>query len=707
MSAAVPDSEFYRDLFVKHPAIKLLIDPEDGRIVDANDAACAFYGLDRDTLRDKLITDINELPAEDVRAHVAAARSRQRDVFLFRHRLARGDVRVVEAHSGPVPIGGRALLLSVIHDVTARVQLEAQLKRRFEVTADSVCVLDAVGIIQRCNPAFQDLLGRGGDELIGRKLLDFCAPEDVDKGQSELRRCRESSQVVRGLVLRLLRQDGQARCLDWTITWDATQRLLFASGRDVTSEQTLEQQLRAEHEKLLRAQQLAHLGSWDWIVGEETADWSDEAYRIFGREAPPAGPRITYSTFLDHVHPGDRPAVRDAMAALARRHVPFDLEYRLVRPDGTERVVHSHGEVVAGLGDGRPRVIGTVLDITERKAIEAELRQQRALLDGVLNSSHDGVMAGRAVRDASHRIVDFEIVLVNAAGARLLNRPAATLVGSTMRTAFPGHEATGLFDQYVAVVDGAQPLHTEVRYDDEGVGKWLRLLAVKFEDGFACTISDISQQKTTEDALRESEHRFRAIADFTYDWESWIDSNRELLWVNPAVQRMTGYRVGECLQMRDYPLPMIHADDQAEVARLISDALAGGSGNDVPLRICHRSGAERWGAMSYQPIYDGAGLPRGFRASVRDITDRKQHEQERERLVTDLRGALARVKTLHGLLPICAGCKKIRNDEGYWERIEVYIREHSDAEFSHGVCPECARRLYPDVPRDASSAPGP
>ncbi|MCX5804853.1 MAG: PAS domain S-box protein [Proteobacteria bacterium] len=77
-------------------------------------------------------------------------------------------------------------------------------------------------------------------------------------------------------------------------------------------------------------------------------------------------------------------------------------------------------------------------------------------------------------------------------------------------------------------------------------------------------------------------------------------------------------------------------------------------------------------------------------------TERKQAEEEREKLIVELQEALNKVKTLSGLLPICASCKKIRNDEGYWEQIELYIRDHSEAEFSHSICPECAEKLYPE-----------
>jgi hypothetical protein len=83
--------------------------------------------------------------------------------------------------------------------------------------------------------------------------------------------------------------------------------------------------------------------------------------------------------------------------------------------------------------------------------------------------------------------------------------------------------------------------------------------------------------------------------------------------------------------------------------------------------------------------------------SFLDITARKQAEEERERLIKELQVALAEVKKLSGLLPICAACKSIRDDQGYWQQIEAYIGDHSEAQFSHSVCPKCAKKLYPEV----------
>ena len=85
-----------------------------------------------------------------------------------------------------------------------------------------------------------------------------------------------------------------------------------------------------------------------------------------------------------------------------------------------------------------------------------------------------------------------------------------------------------------------------------------------------------------------------------------------------------------------------------------------------------------------------------FRPLLSSITELKRLENKNKRLIQELQAEIKKVKVLGGLLPICAGCKKIRDDEGYWHQVEVYIRDHSEAEFSHGLCPECEKTLYPE-----------
>ncbi len=93
--------------------------------------------------------------------------------------------------------------------------------------------------------------------------------------------------------------------------------------------------------------------------------------------------------------------------------------------------------------------------------------------------------------------------------------------------------------------------------------------------------------------------------------------------------------------------------------------------------------------------------------TLRYAIERKQAALERDRLIAELQEALANIKTLSGLVPICAGCKQIRDDKGYWSQVEIYVAKHSGAKFSHGICPDCARKLYPEFAADYPSSPTP
>jgi PAS domain S-box-containing protein len=120
---------FYQAMFEVNTAIKLLIDPADGSIIDANPAAATFYGYPLDELRRMKISEINVLTPEEIRHELLRAQSRAAPAFHFRHRIASGEVRDVDVYSGPVQLRGKELLLSIIHDITERTQLEERLRK--------------------------------------------------------------------------------------------------------------------------------------------------------------------------------------------------------------------------------------------------------------------------------------------------------------------------------------------------------------------------------------------------------------------------------------------------------------------------------------------------------------------------------------------------------------------------------------------------
>ncbi len=110
-----------------------------------------------------------------------------------------------------------------------------------------------------------------------------------------------------------------------------------------------------------------------------------------------------------------------------------------------------------------------------------------------------------------------------------------------------------------------------------------------------------------------------------------------------------------------------------------------------------KSQPERHILANAAPFFDENGVKLGAVAVMHDITERKRLEKEKESLIIDLQIALSEVNKLSGFLPICSSFKKIRDDKGYWSEVEKYIGEHSEAQFSHGICPDCMRKLYPEI----------
>ncbi|MCG8635085.1 MAG: PAS domain-containing protein [Desulfobacterales bacterium] len=195
--------------------------------------------------------------------------------------------------------------------------------------------------------------------------------------------------------------------------------------------------------------------------------------------------------------------------------------------------------------------------------------------------------------------------------------------------------------------------------------------------------------------LRESELRFRTVAEFTHDWETWTGPGGDYLYSSPSCLRITGYSGDAFTRDPSFFANIIYPDDRKRFERFSSRHLQESrKATSLEFRIIRKDGEIRWIDHVCQPVFDSGGRYLGQRASSRDITKRKLLECRLSHKVEELQEALDSIKTLKGLIPICSHCKNIRDDHGYWNYLESYLQTHADVTFSHSLCPSCMDDLY-------------
>ena len=185
----------------------------------------------------------------------------------------------------------------------------------------------------------------------------------------------------------------------------------------------------------------------------------------------------------------------------------------------------------------------------------------------------------------------------------------------------------------------------------------------------------------------------RAILESISDEFQALDSDFRFVYVNRAAELAMGVSrtdlIGKCI-WDVYP-----AVPGTEVERQYRSVM---SQRESAHFESFFEPLQKWFSIHAYPSASG-----GISIYSRDVTERKAVEHEKEQLIEELKAALSKVRLLSGLLPICASCKKIRDDSGQWHQLETFIRAHSEARFSHGVCPECAKQLYPEYDLESPS----
>ncbi len=201
-----------------------------------------------------------------------------------------------------------------------------------------------------------------------------------------------------------------------------------------------------------------------------------------------------------------------------------------------------------------------------------------------------------------------------------------------------------------------------------------------------------AERRREAEALRTSEERYRRLFETAQDGILILDARTgKITDVNPFLTDILGYSSAEIIGKRLWELGVFKDIGENRMAFKELQTKGYIRYEDLPLRTKDGRSINVEFVSNVYPV----NREKVIQCNIRDITRRRLAEEAREKLIGELEDALEKIKKLSGMLPICASCKNIRDDEGYWQRIEQYISEHSEAIFTHGICPECIKKLYP------------
>ena len=490
--------------------------------------------------------------------------------FSVMHRIVtrQGETRYVHA-LGEVEKGedGKpAKLFGVVYDINAQKRAELALQESeerfrsmFEQSATGMAVTDPGGYFLRANRALLRLLGYSQDELLGMHIRDITHPEDVERDLTAVDQLVKGESDAFTIEKRYLGKDGRVihGLLTGSTVRDADGQPLYLVGQilDIGERKLYEDELKRSRDVFAIAENMAGLGSWDMDHTTNRVVWSDETYRLFGHEPQSFVP--LYNAILEQIHPADVEKVKQAVVEAIAGNGLFAEEFRIVRPDGTERTITSKGRVYYG-EDGKPvRTTGMQQDITVQRGIESALRQSEERYRLLAQHSSDMI---------SKHTLDGTYIYVSEASKELLGYTEKDLLATNAYDYFHPDDLAVIRRSHEGIVNhpDTQTARYRIRRQDgsymwfETTSRTVRNLQTGEPEQIVAVSRDISQRVAIEQRLRSSEERFRMLAQSALEGIA-IHMDGVVVECNEALARM--YQLPREELIGSDVLKLIHPED--------------------------------------------------------------------------------------------------------------------------------------------------
>lgn len=417
---------------------------------------------------------------------------------------------------------------------------------------------------------------------------------------------------------------------------------------DITGRKQAEEALRQSEARLAEAERVGRVGHWDWEVATNESHLSDEFCRIFGIE--PSETRLTLETFLDIVHPDDRENVRSGMASALDKHDRYTVEYRIVRPDGDERLINSDSRISRGQDGHSLRMFGFVRDITDRLQAEEMLRTSEERFQGLFSNAsvciHEIDMSGRlaGMNPAGLRMmdVDDESDVVGLAYLDIVVPEDRKRISRLLARAYEGQPAQFEFTSGDAGPRIFKSSFTPIR---DAAGAVVKLMGVSEEitarkraEKELTTLNEMLEQRVAErtEALFAAEERYKDLYDNAPDMFVSVDAaTGSITQCNQTLATATGYTREEIIGRHVWEMYQPECLEQLK-NEVFPSFVETGVVRDTELRLKRKDGTAIEVSLNLSSVRDEQGKVLSSRSSWRDITERKQaqeaHRESEERL---------------------------------------------------------------------------
>jgi PAS domain S-box-containing protein len=636
-------NERYNSLFTNNYSISLLIDPETGMIVDANAAACKYYGYSPEQIREMGIYEINRIDKERVIRNLIRAKKERH--FFSTHYLADGKQRNVEIYSGPILVNGKSLFYSIIHDVTDKIKAEEELKnsRRFieHTLSTTPAIIYNYDVVEQrnvyTNRGIFEALGYTPEEIsaMGQDLFSkILHPDDAGPvGQHHASFSILPDSTVAEIEYRMKHADGSWRWLHsrdvvFQRTPDGAVKQILGSSIDITDRKMVEEALRESERRMTDI--ISFLPDATLVIDKNgtVLAWNRAMEEMTGVPAEQMIGKANYEYALPFYHER-RPITVDLVLhdypAIVEKY-PFMLKEDRSRCSEIFIPHLNKGRgaylwfMASPLYDAHGNLMGaieSIRDITERKQAEEALR----LKDFAIESSINAI----AITDMSGNLT-------------YVNPAFLSILGYEERQEVLGRSVLSFWmvpdeaQQDVDAIKVQGTLSSEiVGQRKDGTPIQVQLSANLIRDVSGAPVAmmgsfiDITERMQVEEALRESEERYRNVVEDQTEFICRFLPDGTHIFVNDAYCRYFDKKREEIIGQRFRPV--LHPEDREMVARHIASITPKHPVMDIDQRIIIPDGSTRWQRWSDRAIFDPNGRVIEYQSVGRDITDRKLAEE--------------------------------------------------------------------------------